>query len=122
MRFTQDSASTINLIHSYGHGELRIGNHSYRGAVIVSAHTLLPHPELTSLEQLVTLDSAALFALDPELVLFGTGETQVFPPPEFQARFLSVGIGFEVMNTGAACRTYNVLVAEQRRAVAMLLA
>jgi uncharacterized protein len=122
MRFTQDSAPSINLIRSYGNGELRIGSHSYRGAVIVSADTLLPHPELQSVEQLVTVDPAAILALDPELVLLGTGETQVFPAPEFQARFLSMGVGFEAMNTGAACRTYNVLIAEQRRAVAVLLA
>jgi uncharacterized protein len=122
MRFTQDSAPSINLIRSYGNGELRIGNHSYLGAVIVSANTLLPHPEIQSLEQLVNLDPAAIFALDPELVLLGTGEIQVFPAPQFQARFLSIGVGFEAMTTGAACRTYNVLIAEQRRAVAVLLA
>ena len=55
------------------------------------------------------------------LVLVGTGVRQVFPPPEFGAQFLSAGIGFEVMDTGAACRTFNVLVTEERRVVALLL-
>jgi uncharacterized protein len=55
-------------------------------------------------------------------VLLGTGERQIFPAPFFGAHFLRVGIGFEVMDTGAACRTFNVLVAEQRLAVAILMA
>jgi uncharacterized protein len=122
MRFTQDSAPSINLIRSHGNGELRIGNSSYRGAVIVSADKLVSLPDLHRVEQLMSLDPADILALEPELVLLGTGAVQVFPAPEFQARFLSVGVGFEVMNTGAACRTYNVLIAEQRRAVAVLLA
>jgi uncharacterized protein len=122
MRFTQDSASTINLIRSHGNGELRIGNGSYRGAVIVGANTLLPLPDVQRVDQLVALEPEAILALDPELVLLGTGVTQVFPPLQFQARFLRVGVGLEVMNTGAACRTYNVLIAEQRRAIAVLLA
>ena len=122
MRFTQDSASSINLVRSHGQGEVRIGNGRYRGAVIVSANTLMPLPHVERVEQLLSLDPAAILALDPELVLLGTGDTQVFPGLQFQARFLRVGVGLEVMNTGAACRTYNVLIAEQRRVVAVLLA
>jgi uncharacterized protein len=45
----------------------------------------------------------------------------VFPDAAFGAQFLKSGIGFEVMNTGAACRTFNVLVSEQRRVVALLI-
>ena len=65
---------------------------------------------------------ARALAVDPEVLLLGTGARQIFAPPEFGARFLRKGIGFEVMDTGAACRTYNVLAGEQRRVVAVLLA
>lgn len=122
MRFIQDPASPINLIRSHGNGELRIGNDSYRGALIVSADTLTPLPEVTGVNQLFSLNPAEILALNPELVLLGTGDIQAFPPSEFQARFLRIGVGLEAMNTGAACRTYNVLIAEQRRVVAVLLA
>jgi uncharacterized protein len=54
--------------------------------------------------------------------LLGTGARQIFPAPSYGAQFLRAGIGFEVMDTGAACRTFNVLVAEQRRVAALLLA
>ena len=62
-----------------------------------------------------------MLALEPELVLLGTGVRQQVPGAEFGAQFLRAGIGFEVMDTGAACRTFNVLVAERRRVAALLL-
>ena len=67
-------------------------------------------------EDLERLDASRILELDPELILLGTGQRQIFPAAAVRARFMSAGIGFEVMDTGAACRTFNVLVAEQRRA------
>lgn len=68
-----------------------------------------------------TLDAGhveALLALQPELVLLGTGERQVFPAAAFMAGFLRKGIGIEVMDNAAAARTYNLLAGEGRRVVA----
>jgi uncharacterized protein len=122
MRFHRDAAAGINIIRSYGGGELRINDTVYRGAVIVSGTQLQHEPAIGALEALLALDPARIMTFDPEVLLLGTGARQVFPPPSFSARYLSSGIGFEAMDTGAACRTYNVLVGEQRRVVAMLLA
>jgi uncharacterized protein len=122
MRFAQDVSSATNIIRAYGGGELRVNEHVYRGAVIMSASMLLAEPDLTDLSGLIAIDVTRILALDPELVLLGTGARQSFPPVSFGAQFLRAGIGFEVMDTGAACRTFNVLVGEQRRVVAMLLA
>jgi uncharacterized protein len=121
MRFTRDSSSGINLIRSYGGGELRINENLYRGAVLLSASTVLEQPNIQDFEQLVSIDAARILQLDPELVLLGTGIRQIFPAASYGAQFLRAGIGFEVMDTGAACRTFNVLVGEQRRVVALLL-
>lgn len=63
-------------------------------------------------------DLAPLLALQPELILLGTGERQVFPPTETQALCLSRGIGLESMTNAAAARTYDVLASEGRRVVA----
>lgn len=60
----------------------------------------------------------ALLALQPELVILGTGESQVFPAAAFMAGFLRKGIGIEVMNNAAAARTYNLLADEGRHVVA----
>jgi uncharacterized protein len=121
MRFTQDSASGINLIRAYGNGELRVNENVYRGAVILSASTVIAEPNIKNLTELAALDVSRTLALEPEMVLLGTGESQVFPAPAYGAQFLRDGIGFEVMDTSAACRTYNVLAGEQRRVVAVLL-
>lgn len=127
MRFTRDATPGSNLIRGYGGGELRINDTVYRGALIVSATSLLHEPDVLTLEAFLSdavmgHDASHIIELDPEVVLLGTGARQIFPPAEFGARFLAQGIGFEAMDTGAACRTYNVLVAEQRRVVALLLA
>ena len=122
MRFTQESSSGINVIRAYGGGELRVNENIYRGALILSASTVIAEPNIQKLEDLIAIDVSRVLALEPELVLLGTGTRQIFPASFFGAQFLRAGIGFEVMDTGAACRTFNVLVGEQRRVVALLLA
>jgi uncharacterized protein len=121
MRFTQDSTSGVNLIRAYRAGEIRINEAVYHDAVILSASAILIEPGLRQMSDLDAEHRARIIGLDPELVLLGTGQQQTFPNASLGAEFLRLGIGFEVMDTGAACRTFNVLVAEQRRVVAVLL-
>ncbi len=121
MRFTRDSSCADKLIRAYGAGELRINDDIYRGTVIVSASAVLIEPSVRHVQDLAVLDPSRILALGPDIVLLGTGERQVFPAASFRAQFLSAGVGLEVMDTGAACRTFNVLVSEQRRVVALLL-
>jgi uncharacterized protein len=121
MRFNQDSSSAAHLIRAYGAGQLQINDATYRGTVMLSASVVETLPEVRDMSDLAALDPLRVLALEPELVLLGTGLRQVFPAASFRARFLSAGIGFEVMDTGAACRTFNVLIAEQRRVVALLM-
>jgi uncharacterized protein len=121
MRFTQDSSSHSHTVRGYRHGELRINDDVFHETVILSASQVLCAPDIRHIDDLAVLEPSRILALDPEIVLLGTGERQIFPAASFRSRFLSVGIGFEVMDTGAACRTFNVLVAEQRRVVALLM-
>ena len=77
---------------------------------------------VTSVEDLSTGAFDTIAALQPELVLLATGDQQRFPIPALMAYLPSRGIGLEVMTSAAACRTYNVLVAEDRRvALAVIL-
>ncbi|GAB4182230.1 MAG: MTH938/NDUFAF3 family protein [Wenzhouxiangellaceae bacterium] len=62
-----------------------------------------------------------LLELNPELVILGTGPQQIFPPPALLMPFMQQGIGVEVMNTDAACRTFNICVSENRRVVAGMI-
>ena len=66
-------------------------------------------------------DFDVVLELEPEIILLGTGEMLEFPDRKIMSNMLEHGIGFEVMDTGAACRTYNILVQEDRAVVAALL-
>jgi uncharacterized protein len=121
MRFTQDSNTATHLIRAYRAGELRINDAVHRETVLLNASSVVTLPEVRDMNDLARIDAARILALEPELLLLGTGARQVFPAAAFGAQFLSAGIGFEAMDTGAACRTFNVLVAEHRRVVALLM-
>jgi uncharacterized protein len=121
MRFAQDLSLNVNVIRGYGCGELRINDKVFHNTLIVAASAILPEPALADVADLAMEHAARILKFEPELVLVGTGHRQVFPAAAFGAQFLKSGIGFEVMDTGAACRTFNVLVNEQRRVVALLM-
>lgn len=121
MRFNQDPSSAATLIRSYAAGEIKINDTTFQQPVIVSGSTVATGPSVATVDELAARHAEAVLAHEPEVVLLGTGSRQRFPAPEFGAAFLRVGVGFEVMDTGAACRTFNVLVAEQRRVVALLI-
>jgi uncharacterized protein len=120
VRFTEDSSSGINLIRAYGGGAIKVNEEIYHGPLIVSASAVAPGPAIGGVMDLEPVHADLLLALNPELVLLGTGVRQSFPAAEFGARFLAQSIGIEVMDTGAACRTFNVLIAERRRVAALL--
>jgi uncharacterized protein len=121
MRFTEDSSSTRNVIRAYGAGEIKINDEVFRGPLIVGSTEILPGPAVAGAQDLTAEHARPLLALAPEIVLVGTGPRQIFPESEFGAPLMSAGVGVEIMDTGAACRTFNVLVGEQRRVVALLL-
>ena len=121
MRLISDLAANVNVIRGYGQGEIRINDVVYRSTLIVAAASLREEPGVSAVADLNAAAAARMLDFAPELVLVGTGPRQVFPAPSFGALFLQKGIGFEVMDTGAACRTFNVLVGEQRHVVALLM-
>jgi uncharacterized protein len=121
MRFTQDQTSSVNVIRGYSPGELRINDDTFNATVIIGASVVRTESTVLGVTDLRDTHVTRILTLEPELVLLGTGTRQEFPLPSFGAQFLRVGIGFEVMDTGAACRTFNVLVGEQRRVVALLI-
>ena len=120
MRFTLESTSRVNLVRAYSRTELRIAEEQVRSSCIVSADRLITDWPPQRLEALTAQHLEAIFALEPQVVLLGTGERQRFPPMGIRAAFAARGVGLEVMDLGAACRTYNILVQEERHAVAAL--
>lgn len=120
MKITLQTGSKVNLIRSFAPGELRIGEQTLDTSCLVTADSLSAwqpqHMDELSLEHF-----EAVFALKPEIVLLGSGTKQRFPERNVMAQLLGRGVGVEVMDTAAAARTFNILVAEDRRVVAALL-
>lgn len=85
---------------------------------VVAPNTLIEDWPVTNTGLMAPTDLDALLALDPELLVLGTGAIQVFPPAAVLAACLQRGIGIEVMTNAAAARTYSVLAGEGRRVVA----
>lgn len=120
MKFTLDSRSDVNLIRGYGAGEVRIGDLVHHAPCIITAQQLVLDWRVSDVASLQVADLGAVFALKPEVVLLGTGARQIFPSREIRQAFAEQRVGLEVMDLGAACRTYNILVQEERRVAAVL--
>lgn len=120
MKFTLESSSRVNLVRAYSRAELKIGEAHVRSSCIVAADRLITDWPPARFDALRLEHLQAIFDLKPEVVLLGTGERQRFPPAEIRTAFSARRVGLEVMDLGAACRTYNILVQEERHAVAAL--
>jgi len=121
MKMSVDSAEGAYRILCYSDGEIRINEGRYGTSLLVSPDTLVTEWGPTTLEALSTEHLDAVRALEPEVVLLGTGAQQTFPGRELMLPLMRGGIGLEVMDTASACRTYNVLMSEGRRVVAALI-
>lgn len=114
-------APTANVVTGCGAGWVRIGNDEYRENVVLTAEHVRPGFAPRGFDALKPDDFAALLANSPEIVLLGTGATQRFLRPAVTAPLHDANVGLEVMDTRAACRTYNILVAEGRTVTAALI-
>jgi uncharacterized protein len=121
MKFTQQGAAGANLIRRYGADFIAVGEEEIRASCILGATVLERNWPPTSVADLKVEHLEPLFALAPEVVVLSTGERQVFPRAALRAEFAMRKIGLEVMEVGAASRTYNVLVSEERKVLAAIL-
>lgn len=110
-------------IDAYGNGGFRFAEMSHRGSILCLPDGIfawdVSGPDDLDLHRLGPIITALA---PPAFLLLGTGRSQVFPPLAIRGAFLEAGLGLEPMDTGAACRTYNVLLAEERPVAAALIA
>ncbi|MEJ2176142.1 MAG: Mth938-like domain-containing protein [bacterium] len=109
-----------NLITGYGDNHVLVNGARHDASLVVTAEAVLPW-EAATFEALAQAHFETLAALAPDLVLLGTGPRLRFPAAALTAPLVQAGIGLEVMDLRAACRTFNVLRAEERRVAAALL-
>jgi uncharacterized protein len=121
MRFTLEKPPGANLVTGVGPDGVRVGELWYSRSLIVSAGALLPDWPVASAAGLELEALAPALRLAPEILVLGTGDRIRFPEGALFAALAGRGIGLEVMDTAAACRTYNVLVNEDRPVVAALI-
>jgi uncharacterized protein len=121
MKFSQADPGDGYLVEAYEPGRIQIDGRFFTVGLILSPGRLVTDWGPARAEDLTTTHLESLLALDPQVIILGTGARQVFPPFALLASALTRGIGIEVMDTGAACRTYNILMGEGRQVVAGLL-
>jgi len=113
--------SPRNAFTAYGQGYVAVNGVRYESSLVVLPDRIVEHWNVTSLESLTQDDIGTLALLKPELVLLGTGDVLRFPDARLLASLSAARIGAEIMDTRAACRTYNILAEEGRHVAAALI-
>jgi uncharacterized protein len=121
LKLHQDSSGALNTITSYGADYVAINLERHDNSIIVMPETPVIEWPVSSFEALTPEHFDALIEGEPEVVIFGSGARLRFPHPRLTAQLARRRIGVETMDFGAACRTYNILMAEGRRVAAALL-
>lgn len=119
MQLTRDNAAA-NFIRAWERGRVRVADRWIEGHVIIAPDRIIERWHVESPALLGTEHLEPALALQPEIILLGTGDTQHLPNVDLMAALADRAIGLEIMTTPAACRTFNVLASEQRRVVAAL--
>lgn len=110
-----------NAFTGYGEGYVLVNGSRHERSLIVLAQRLVENWRVARIEDLADADVGLLAGLGVEILLFGTGQTLRFPPPWLLQPLAASRTGVEVMDTPAACRTYNILLAEGRNVAAALI-
>ena len=121
MKLHLSNISGSNAFTGYGEGYVMVNRQRYERNLVVLPDRIVTDWQPAGFDQLGAEDFARLAELQPEIVLLGTGSRLRFPRPELTRALYEARIGLEVMDIQAACRTYNILAAEERKVVAALL-
>ena len=120
MKLHASAPSALNTFTGYGEGFVLVNGQRHEANLIVLPERLLPW-QATGFDTLAEADFRVFLELDLEVLLLGTGARQRFPDPRLTQALARKRVGVEVMDVHAACRTYNFLMAEERRVAAALL-
>lgn len=121
MKFQPDKTEGVNLISRHEPGRIWVGAAVYSTSLLVPSQGAVRAWEPADLAALTAAHFEEIAALKPEVVIFGSGEKLRFVSPSLLRALMAARIGFETMDTPAACRTYNVLASEGRKVLAALL-
>ena len=120
MKLHLEQAAGLHLFSGYGAGFVAVNHVRYEKCVVVSPQAVTDW-QVSGFDALTAADFSFIERLRPEIVILGTGAAQRFPPPALARALAATGVGVEIMDSYAACRTYNILATEGRRVVAAIL-
>ena len=115
------STDGLNLFTAYGDDYVAVNHQKHTSNLIVLPDRLVTDWSTACVETLTEADMQQLLGLGIGIILLGTGKRLRFPSPQLMRPFATAGIGLEIMDLQAACRTYNILAAEGRKVAAALL-
>ncbi|MEX0606953.1 MAG: Mth938-like domain-containing protein [Halofilum sp. (in: g-proteobacteria)] len=121
MKVSLETGSASHRIRAYDEGSVTVNQDVYTSDLIVMPEAIVTEWANAPVAELTPDHLAVIAPYEPEIVLLGTGRRQRFPSAQLMADLARKGIGLEAMDTAAACRTYNVLMSEDRRVAAALL-
>lgn len=121
MKIHLETGAGANIIRAYGAGQITVHEQIYTNSLVLMPDHLIEPWGADRLELLEPRHFMQIAALQPEVVLLGTGARLRFPDPAITRPLVQAQIGMEVMGTAAACRTYNILMGEGRRVAAALI-
>lgn len=120
MKLHLTQSESNNLITAYGSDFIEVNKQRYTQSIIVMPEKIILDWSITDFEHLSATHFNSLAALNPEVVLLGTGSAHRFAQPKLTKALIEKGISIECMTTHAACRTYNILMSEGRNVAAAL--
>lgn len=120
MKFVEDRSGN-HLITSYGPGYLEVDHQVKQCSLMLTPDAIIELPDTHSVDDITDEHMSQLNDLKLQAVVIGSGKTHRFPDAKLSMPLLQQGIGVEAMDTGSACRTYNILISEGRNVAAILL-
>lgn len=121
MALSEDMIFNRYSIQAYEQGQITVNDKIYTKSLVLSPDKIIESWPVSNVTQLETQHLQCIIDLKPDVILLGTGEKQIFPDVQILGFFGQQGYSVEVMNTGALCRTFNILVAEERNVVAAFI-
>jgi uncharacterized protein len=121
MELIQNKSENSNQIVSVSESKIVINEESYTASCIVSNLQVLTDIDLTGIDELNSKHIEDLISTQPEVILFGSGVIHQFPNVDLLEPIAKSLVGFEVMTNSAAARTYNIMVAEERKVACLLI-
>ena len=119
LKFTRESSARL-VIRSVSESEILVNDETHGEGIALTPDGVLGAWPATPVAELTAAHFDGVLAVNPEIVLLGTGASNIFPPRELTFAFARLGVGLEVMDTAAAARTFNVLANEGRKVAAIL--